>query len=261
MVRFSMVKSSPLTSSPSAPAFWPLKLRMRLVHAGTADGHAVGAQGQAAVEGEFARRNLDHVTRLGIEQAFVEFRGEIRHRRPRPSRRAAPSLFSGRRPGPTTRRLPRRAVASGISWNIDGCGAVRPRIHAGRGDAVWFAALDASEGGSGILGGAKRTSWRAWMRITMEPASEPRLAAAVIPTNMLCHLMQLAREQTGRQRAMVQGHAPGSAGNRRPRDPGVLPPGQRSDRPRTVGPGRTASGPGRWAAGRTSAISACSAWR
>ncbi|WP_211840773.1 AraC family transcriptional regulator [Pseudoxanthomonas sacheonensis] len=33
------------------------------------------------------------------------------------------------------------------------------------------------------------------MRITSDPANETRLAAAVIPTNMLCHLVQLAREQ------------------------------------------------------------------
>lgn len=33
------------------------------------------------------------------------------------------------------------------------------------------------------------------MHVTIEPVSEPRLAAAVIPTNMLCHLMQLARER------------------------------------------------------------------
>lgn len=33
------------------------------------------------------------------------------------------------------------------------------------------------------------------MRVTVKPAHEPRLAAAVIPTNMLCHLVQLAREQ------------------------------------------------------------------
>ena len=33
------------------------------------------------------------------------------------------------------------------------------------------------------------------MQVTIEPVSEPRLAAAVIPTNMLCHLMQLARER------------------------------------------------------------------
>ena len=33
------------------------------------------------------------------------------------------------------------------------------------------------------------------MHVTIRPVSEPRLAAAVIPTNMLCHLMQLARER------------------------------------------------------------------
>ncbi len=33
------------------------------------------------------------------------------------------------------------------------------------------------------------------MRVVTGPANESRLAAAVIPTNMLCHLVQLAREQ------------------------------------------------------------------
>jgi len=33
------------------------------------------------------------------------------------------------------------------------------------------------------------------MRVTLDPANEARLAAAVIPTNMLCHLVQLARER------------------------------------------------------------------
>jgi AraC-like DNA-binding protein len=33
------------------------------------------------------------------------------------------------------------------------------------------------------------------MRVTTDPANEARLAAAVIPTNMLCHLVQLARER------------------------------------------------------------------
>ena len=33
------------------------------------------------------------------------------------------------------------------------------------------------------------------MRVTTDPVNEVRLAAAVIPTNMLCHLVQLARER------------------------------------------------------------------
>ncbi|HYM86770.1 MAG TPA: AraC family transcriptional regulator ligand-binding domain-containing protein, partial [Pseudoxanthomonas sp.] len=33
------------------------------------------------------------------------------------------------------------------------------------------------------------------MRVITDTATDARLAAAVIPTNMLCHLVQLAREQ------------------------------------------------------------------
>ncbi len=33
------------------------------------------------------------------------------------------------------------------------------------------------------------------MHIAIDPLSEPRLAAAIIPTNILCHLVQLARER------------------------------------------------------------------
>ena len=33
------------------------------------------------------------------------------------------------------------------------------------------------------------------MHIAIDPLSEPRVAAAIIPTNILCHLVQLARER------------------------------------------------------------------
>ena len=43
------------------------------------------------------------------------------------------------------------------------------------------------------------------MRVSTDTASEARLAAAVIPTNMLCHLVQLAREQQVDSEAWFRG--------------------------------------------------------
>ena len=43
------------------------------------------------------------------------------------------------------------------------------------------------------------------MRVISDPGTEARLTAAVIPTNMLCNLAQLAREQTITQRDPYRG--------------------------------------------------------
>lgn len=45
------------------------------------------------------------------------------------------------------------------------------------------------------MGGESGQTEEDWMHIAIDSHSEPRLAAAVIPTNILCHLMQMARER------------------------------------------------------------------
>ena len=72
IARSSMVKSLALTSRPSAPEVWPLNERMVLSRTGAADGDAVHAQAQAAVEAEGAGRDIDDVAGLGVDQALLQ---------------------------------------------------------------------------------------------------------------------------------------------------------------------------------------------
>ncbi len=58
--------------------FLALEAEHGLVHAGAADGHAVRAQGQAAIEMIGAGGYLDDIARLGVEQALMELLREIR---------------------------------------------------------------------------------------------------------------------------------------------------------------------------------------
>ncbi|MNN03773.1 hypothetical protein D3C81_1164780 [compost metagenome] len=57
---------------PFGAGFLALEAEYGLVPAGATDSHAIGAQAQAALEMMLAGRDLDHVARFGIEQAFLQ---------------------------------------------------------------------------------------------------------------------------------------------------------------------------------------------
>jgi hypothetical protein len=72
MARFSRVKSLALTSSPSAPLFWPLKDRMVLSLPAPRMVTPLTRRLRLRSNWNLPAGNLDHLARLGVDQALEQ---------------------------------------------------------------------------------------------------------------------------------------------------------------------------------------------
>ena len=263
MARFSRVKLPALTSSPSAPALLALEAEDGLVHAGAAHGHAVHAQVEAAVEGETcrpgSRSRRPAWRRAGARSAPSGSRRSAARGRVAPPCWQPASTLQPAMPSDTI-----RFIQSGPSCAppLQPCRheSVMPSRRRWRAKAVYDSRGANGQGMSRhTQGGKPRQTYVAVARADID---DPRLSVANIKSTIVAGLVTMARGSTA---------WPASPGSRacawdRRSSPATTPAhlsyrqACQIIRRAAAQPARSAARAWCWARGRTSAVSACSAW-